>query len=38
GRSAVYTGIQLLDDSWKSVQQNTSPRYTTEWDDLPVAK
>ena len=38
GRSSVMTGTQLLDDSWKSVQQNSSPRYTTEWDDLPVAK
>ena len=38
GRSSVMTGTQLLDDSWKSVQQNTSPRYTTEWDDLPVVK
>lgn len=38
GRSGVAIGSQLLDESWRSVQCNVSPRYTTQWEDLPVVK
>lgn len=38
GKSAVIVGAQLLDDSWRSSRENISPRYTTEWTDLPVAR
>ena len=38
GKSAVMVGSQLFDPSWNACRESVSPRYTTEWSDLPIAK
>ena len=39
GRGRVRLGAEGLDDAaWQMRQGHRSPRYTTRWDELPVAK
>ena len=39
GRGKVRLGAEGLDDAaWQMRQGHRSPRYTTRWDELPVAK
>ena len=37
GRHALRHAREGLDDNWRMRQQQRSPRYTTRWDELPVA-
>jgi DNA polymerase V len=38
GRNTVFYAAQGVDKPWKMRQLKLSPRYTTSWADLPVAK
>jgi len=38
GRNALFYAAQGADRTWKMRQLKLSPRYTTSWNDLPVAK
>lgn len=37
GRKTAYMASEDLDVSWEPKRQQRSPRYTTNWDELPIA-
>ena len=38
GRDTVRTGANGTDKRWAMRSGNRSPRFTTQWDELPIAK
>jgi DNA polymerase V len=38
GRGTLRTGAAGFTQQWAMRSQNSSPRYTTRWDELPIAK
>lgn len=38
GRGTLRTGAAGVSQSWAMRSENRSPRYTTQWDELPVAR
>ena len=38
GRDTVRTGANGTDKRWAMRSENRSPRFTTRWDELPIAR
>ena len=38
GRNTVFWAISGLDKSWATKREKVSPRYTTNWNELPIVK
>ena len=38
GRGTLRTGAAGMSKGWAMRSENRSPRYTTNWDELPMAK
>ena len=38
GRGTLTLGVEQLSHGWAMRQERLSPRYTTRWEDVPIAR